>query len=133
MARRIAIVLLAVLVVLVFLLNASLLFSVADGAHVVREAEVAAGHPLDCFELYDARSIDNYFYPDRAWQGEIIYVSSILFPLWLGATVVVPLALTFVLGRQKRWHWLPPILISPLVLALVFYLRMIGKIVCAIE
>ena len=133
MMRRIVAGVLGVLFASAFLFNVYLLFSVVDGAHVVREAEAAAGHALSCFELYETHSIDAYFYPDRALQGTVIYVSSVLCPLWLIVSIGLPLALTAVLGIRKRWHWLPPILMAPPMLITMLYLNMIGKIVCAIE
>ena len=133
MVRRIIAVLLGILFVLILLFNAYILFSVADGARVVREAEAMAGHTLSCYELYNTRSIEAYFYPDRAWQGDMIYLSAVMFPVWLGASIGLPLALTVVLGRRKRWHWFPLILITPLLLLIGAHLGVLGKLVCALE
>ena len=133
MVRRIFAALLGILFVFILLFNVYLLFSLVGGARVVREAEAAAGHDLSCFELYNTGSIDAYFYPDRAWQGETIYLSAVMFPLWLGASIVLPFALTFVLGRRKRWHWFPLILMIPLLILIGTHLDMLGKLVCALE
>jgi hypothetical protein len=133
MTRRIWAALLSILFVFVLLFNVYLLFSLVGGAQVVREAEAEAGHDLSCFELYETRSIDAYFYPDRARQGDTIYLSAVLFPVWLGASIGLPFALTVVLGRRKRWHWFPLILITPLLLLIGAHLRALGKLVCALE
>ena len=133
MVRRITAVLLSILFVLILLFNVYLLFGLVGGARVVREAEIAAGHDLSCFELYETRSISSYFYPDRARQGETIYLSAVMFPFWLGVSVGLPFALTVVLGRQKRWHWFPLILMAPLLLLIGAHLGVLGKLVCALE
>ena len=133
MVRRISVVLLGILFVLVFLFNAYLLVSLVGGARIVGEAEAAAGRALSCFELYETRSIDAYFYPDRARQGDTIYLSAVMFPAWLGASIGLPFALTVVLGRRKRWHWFPLILIIPLLLLIGAHLGALGKLVCALE
>ena len=133
MIRRIIVALLGILFVFVLLFNVYLLFSLVGGAQVVREAEVAAGHDLSCFELYNTGSIDAYFYPDRARQGDTIYLSAVMFPVWLGASIGLPFALTVVLGKRKRWHWSPLILITPLLLLIGAHLGVLGKLVCALE
>ena len=133
MVRRIIVVLVGILFAFVFLFNVYLLFSLVDGARVIRKAESAAGHDLSCFELYETRSIDEYFYPDRARQGDTIYLSAVMFPAWLGVTIGLPFALTVVLGRQKRWNWFPLILITPLLLLIGAHLGALGKLVCALE
>ena len=133
MTRRIVVAFLGILFVFVLLFNIYLLFSLIDGARVVREAEIAAGRDLSCVELYEARSIDAYFYPDRARQGDTIYLSAVMFPLWLGASIGLPFALTVALGRQKRWHWFPVILIAPLLILIGTHLGVLGKLVCALE
>ena len=133
MMRRIIAMLLSLLFIFVLLFNVYLLVSLVGGARVVREAEAAAGHALSCFELYETRSIDAYFYPDRAWQGNTIYVSAVMFPVWLGASIGLPLALTVALGRRKRHHWFPVILITPLLLLIGAHLGVLGKLVCALE
>ena len=133
MIRRIIVVFLGNLFVLVFLFNAYLLFSLVNGARVVREAEAVAGHDLNCYELYNTQSIEAYFYPDRAWQGDTIYLSAVMFPVWLGASIGLPFALTVVLGKRKRWHWSPLILITPLLLLIGAHLGVLGKLVCALE
>ena len=98
MIRRISVMFLGILFVFILLFNVYLLFSLVGGARVVREAEAAAGRDLSCFELYETRSIDAYFYPARARQGDAIYLSAVMFPAWLGATIGLPFALTVVLG-----------------------------------
>ena len=133
MVRRSISRLLGILFFFVLLFNVYLLFSVVGGARVVREAEAVAGHALSCFELYETRSIDAYFYPDRARQGDTVYLSAVLFPVWLGASIGLPLALTAVLGRRKRWHWFPLILIAPLLLLIGTHLGVLGKLACALE
>lgn len=131
--RQIVAVLLSILLVFVFLFDAYLLMSVVAGAQVVRAAETSAGQALNCFELYETRSIETYFYPERALQGDTIYLSGVLLPVWLGISIGLPLLLTFVLGRRQRWHWLPVVLMAPLILALVLHLGMLNKLVCALE
>ena len=133
MVRRIFVVLLGILFVFVLLFNVYLLFSLVGGARVVQEAEAAAGHALSCYELYSTRSVEAYFYPDRARQGDTIYLSAVMFPVWLGVSIGLPFALTAVLGRRKRWHWFPLILITPLLLLIGAHLGVLGKLVCALE
>jgi len=133
MVRRIFVALLGILFVFVLLFNVYLLFSLVGGARVVREAESAAGHDLSCYELYNTGSIEAYFYPDRARQGDAIYLSAVMFPVWLGVSVGLPFTLTVVLERQKRWHWFPLILIAPLLLLIGAHLGVLGKLVCALE
>ena len=133
MVRRIFVVLLGIPFVFVLLFNVYLLFGLVGGAQVVRNAEAVAGHDLSCYELYNTGSIGAYFYPDRARQGDIIYLSAVMFPFWLGASVGLPFALTVVLGRRKRWHWFPLILIAPLLLLIGTHLGVLGKLVCALE
>ena len=131
--RSIIAVFLGILFAFLLIFNAYLLFSIRDGARIVRNAEAATGHPLNCLELYDTQSIEAYFYPERARQGEIIYLAGILFPVWLGVSVGLPLALTVVLGKEKRWHWFPPVIIAPLILMIVLQSGMLAKLVCALE
>jgi hypothetical protein len=83
--------------------------------------------------LYETRSIEAYFYPDRARQGDTIYLSAVMFPVWLGASIGLPFALTAVLDRRKRWHWFPLILIIPPLLMIGAHLGVLGKLVCALE
>ena len=133
MVHRISSMLLGLLFVFVLLFNVYLLFGLVGGARVVRDAEAVAGHDLSCYELYNTGSTEAYFYPDRARQGDIIYLSAVMFPFWLGASVGLPFALTVVLGRRKRWHWFPLILIAPLLLLIGTHLGVLGKLVCALE
>jgi hypothetical protein len=133
MVRRISVILLGILFAFVLLFNVYLLFGLVGGARVVREAEAVAGHALNCFELYETRSIEAYFYPERARQGDTIYLSAVMFPFWLGVSIGLPFALTAVLGRRKRWHWLPLILITLLLLPIGAHLGVLGKLVCALE
>jgi hypothetical protein len=131
--RHIVAVLLSILLVFVFLFDVYLLMSIVAGTQVVRAAETSAGRSLNCYELYETGSIEAYFYPERALQGDTLYLSGILLPVWLGISIGLPLSLTVVFGRRQRWHWLPVILMTPLILALVLHLGMLNKLVCALE
>ncbi|MBZ0287152.1 MAG: hypothetical protein K8I30_06015 [Anaerolineae bacterium] len=60
-------------------------FSAITNAFVVRDAESAFGHPLSCWDAYQYRAIDSYFYPDRRLQGDALYIYSLFAPcLFLG-------------------------------------------------
>jgi len=133
MIRRVIAGSLSFLFLLVLLFNAYLLLNLVGGAQIVREAETKAGYSLSCFELYETESIAGHFYPDRALQGDIIYLSGILFPFWLGVSIGVPLILVFVLGRQQRWHWFPLVLSALLLIAIATHFRILFKLVCALE
>ena len=133
MIRSMIIALVSILFVCVLIFNAYLLVSVVDGVRVVRTAEHQAGRTLSCYELYETKSIDAYFYPERAFQGDVIYLTGILFPVWLGVSISLPLALVSILGRQKRGHWLPLILMAPLIIAIGLHFGALAKLVCALE
>jgi len=133
MIRRVIVVFLSFLFLLVFLFNAYLFLNLVDGAKIVREAETKTGYSLSCLELYETKSIANHFYPDRAFQGDVIYLSGILFPFWLGVSIGIPLTLVFVLGKQQRWHWFPLMLSTLLLIAIATHFRILFKLVCALE
>ncbi len=131
MARRVTITWFELIFFLALALNGYLLFSAADGARVVRQVELSAGRNLSCQELYQARSVNTYFEPQRHLQGEALYLLIAFWPIWFVSSIIITFGLAAVLDRRRRW--LPVLSMGLLVLGLVLYSPVITKIVCAIE
>jgi hypothetical protein len=133
--RRAAAFPLGVLFLVVLLLNVYLLLNVAGGAQIIQQVEAAQGRSLSCYELYEARAIDAYFYPARRTAGEAIYLLSITctWPLWLGLSIGAALWYTSLMKRKTRWRWFPVWVMGILVLLLILYLPIVAKITCAID
>ncbi|HEX2905738.1 MAG TPA: hypothetical protein VHO69_02680 [Phototrophicaceae bacterium] len=80
-------------IVLVYL--AVMLVFAMDGAVIVRQVEAEVGHELDCNEAYDHQEINDYFYPDRKFQGDFIYMGGLCLPV-----LVIAFAYLTVIGGQ---------------------------------
>ncbi len=117
----------------VLLLNVYLLFNLVKGAQIVQQVEVTQGRSLSCYELYQARALDAYFYPAQSVAGDVIYGLSFTWPLWLALSGGVALLCMIFLRQKARWRWLPIGLMGGLLVLLVLYLPVAMKIACAIE
>ena len=133
MIRRITTMSLGSIFLLVLVFNGYLLFSAMDGSRIVQQVQSAAGHGLNCMELYQARAINTYFDSQRPREGKALYLLSTTWPIWFVLSIGVAFGLAGVIGMERRWHWLPVLSMSVFVLWLILYLPTIAKISCAID
>jgi hypothetical protein len=72
-----------IVAMLAFAFNAFLVFSVFDGKQLIDKVESEAGGELSGYELYsEHREVNDYFYPDREFQGDFLYWSSAITTPW---------------------------------------------------
>src|SRR5262249_13408620 len=68
---------------------------------IIRQAESQLGHTISCYEAYDYRAINDYFYPDRRLQGDVLYLYSICSPVVLfGLLALTAIVALKVLPRE---------------------------------
>ena len=79
-----------IMAVVAFAYNGFLVFSVFDGKEIIDKVENEAGRTLSGYELYsEHREVNDYFYPDRELQGDVLYWSSAISIPWVLASWVV--------------------------------------------
>ena len=123
--------------IITILLGVLLLYSLRIGAPIVRQIEAEVGREITCDEAYfDHREIDSYFFPDRQTAGHVIYLSNLLFPVWLilvGGFTGIVCVIALLKERQVRFYW--PLVIATLVTLIPIALqsRLIYIIACATE
>jgi hypothetical protein len=115
------------------------LFTAAANAPMVWQAEAEVGHSLSCEEAYAYRAIDAYFYPERSFQGSLLYFFSLLAPCNLLGFAVLTLVVGIAFRRSpyilrfNRIIWsLIGIGVAVFVGVLV-YTPLISTIGCAVE
>lgn len=113
--------------------NCYLLWNVIDGSRVVQQVIAAENRPLDCFDFYQARAINDYFYPQRQFRGDLIYFFSLFWPIWLLLSFGAALLWSRVSTGLSRLRWLPTGMMIAVIAGIVTYLPMVGNISCAIE
>ena len=124
---------LTIFFLIILQLNSYLLVSVYDGAQIVRQVEADVGHSLSCFEAYHHREINNYFYPQYSFRGNLIYFFSIFNLFWVFGSLILALGLSIKWKSGGYYRWLPIILMSAVVIALMANMSMIQTISCAID
>ena len=117
--------------VLIFVLDAALLYAVVEGAPLIEAANVQFTESA-CQDYYAAREINQY-YLQGGFGGGLIYFFNLIAPLWLLGSMIVATILT--LSWQTRWYLrgMPFLLMLALVATLVSYLPVVWAISCAIE
>jgi hypothetical protein len=87
---------------LAFAFNAFLVFSIFDGKRLIDKVESEAGRKLSGYELYsEHREVNDYFYPDRELQGDVLYWSSAITTPWgMAPWIVVSLGCLVVFIRM---------------------------------
>ena len=131
--RRMTVFPVGALFLIVLLLNVYLLLNLVTGAHVVQQVEAVQGRTLSCYELYEVRTIDAYFYPAQSVAGDVIYWLSFTWPFWLALSGGAALLCMYFLRQRARWRWLPIGLMGGLLVLLILYLPVVMKIACAID
>lgn len=131
-----------VVAILAFAFNFFLLVIVFDGKRLIDKIESGAGRKLSGYELYsNFREVNDYYYPARAMQGDILYWSSaITIPWVMAAWILVSTGcLVFLLRMAWNSHWMRAagfgalMLMISLLSLVVSHLGLIGKIAWAID
>lgn len=111
---------------------ALVLWTAASSAPVVQQIEANLGRPLTCDEAYNHREINNYFYPQRAAQGDALYRFSLVSPFFLLGFAILLAAIGYS-GSLNRLRW-PLVAVGLLLFAgLLVYMPVIRTIACAVE
>jgi hypothetical protein len=78
------------------------LFAAVTNADIVWQAEAQVGHPISCDEAYAYRAIDAYFYPERRFQGDVLYLFTLLAPLGLIGFALLLASVVAIASRRPR-------------------------------
>ena len=100
-----------------------------DGASVVQQAELQAGHKLTCEELYHEETIESYYSVHRE-RGDVLYFFSFFAFLWIPF-----LGFMGVMFVRTFWRlrWVAGAATVSLIILILLYLPVVGKISCALE
>ncbi|MBZ0302872.1 MAG: hypothetical protein K8J31_24215 [Anaerolineae bacterium] len=121
------------ILLLTILLQVALLTSAQFAAPIIQQVEAQVGHPLSCDEAYDHREIDQFFFPEHRTQSDLLYLSNLFGPFWMGA-LLIAVAAVFVLRRRiHRLHGLLLGGVLALLIPILIYWPTIATIACATE
>lgn len=107
-------------------------WTAASSAPIVQQIEAGLGRPLTCEEAYAHREINNHFYPDRASQGDMLYLLSLVSSVVMVGFGVLLAAIGYS-NSLTRLRW--PLVGLGLVLlaALLAYMPVVNTVACAVE
>lgn len=115
------------------------LFTAVTNAHVVWQTESQLGYSLSCAEAYNQRQIDAYFYPERSFYGNLLYLYSLFSPVILLSFVTLMIVLgskgfsseqSLLFKRRSAWFIASGVI---LLIGLLAYAPVIYTIACATE
>lgn len=115
------------------------LFAAVMNAQIVWQTESQLGYSLSCAEAYNQRGIDAYFYPERSFYGNLLYLYSLFSPVILLGFVTLMIVLgakgfssehSLLFKRRSAWLIASGVI---LLIGLLAYAPVIYTIACATE